>query len=84
MGDKENLLLTELDEDCPLEGEEAGEKKDEKVSLNLTNSPGVLKEDSTSEDFPKLIFSSRRFSTEAGRKMKNHTSKRLRKKLMKK
>ena len=56
MGDKENLLLTELDEDCPLEGEEAGEKKDEKVSLNLTNSPGVLKEDSTSEDFPKLIF----------------------------
>ena len=43
MGDKENLLLTELDEDCPLEGEEVGEKKDEKVSLNLTNFPRVLK-----------------------------------------
>ena len=31
MGDKENLLLTELDEDCPPEDEVFEEKKDEKV-----------------------------------------------------
>ena len=33
MGDKENLLLTELDEDCPPEDEVFEEKKDEKVNF---------------------------------------------------
>lgn len=36
MGDTENLLIKELDEDIPQEDEKSGDKKDEKVkSLNI-------------------------------------------------
>ena len=33
MGDTENLLIKELDEDIPQEDEKSGDKKDEKVNI---------------------------------------------------